>query len=179
VLRVHEVFGWHKEDFRKVTTAQIVANIAERCAARKIRVIYADMFEATGLAGLFAQHQIRYRAYHWSAQSKEDAIALLRTYVRDKTLSLPRHDALLNQLLSIRAIPQAGGTFRYTTGGKDYAAALISILHALNDPEVVGVDIDSDAMIQKVSHAASRRVVQWVGESSMGEPAMWRGNRNI
>lgn len=145
VLRVHDVMAFRPPGF---TTLDVVAAVAAKCRRYGVKVVFGDQFESGSLAGLFSQHRIGLRTWHWTRELKDEAIAgTLRRMVREKRISLTPHDLLRRHLLSIREIPSAGGTWKYPTSGLDTASALITLAMALSDPEVLGVNIDAHARI--------------------------------
>jgi hypothetical protein len=145
VLRIQEVMAFRPPGF---TTLDVVSVVASKCKQYAIRVIFGDQFESGSLAGLFSQHRIGLRTWHWDRELKDQAIAgTLRRLVREQRISLAPNDLLRRQLLSIREIPSPGGTWRYPTGGLDTASALITLAMALADPDVLGVQTDANARI--------------------------------
>jgi len=162
-LRVEEVFGFEPSKLRTLRIEDVIDHLAARCHAWGVRTVFADHFEQTALAGLLSQRGIRLKAYHWTEDSKTDAIGgSLRRYVREGTYSQIPHQKLYEELLSIREVPRAGGKWGYDTGGKDFAAALISLFHGLADPDVVNVSADPSVRIQGAPHQGHRGGRQWI-----------------
>lgn len=161
-LRVEEVFGFEPSRLRKLRIEDVIDHLAARCAAWGVRTVFADHFEQTALAGLLSQRGIRLKAYHWTEDSKADAIGgSLRRYVREGTFSIPslaqpEVRKLYEELLSIREVPRAGQKWGYETGGKDFAAALISLFHGLADPDVVNVTVDPSVHVRGAPHQGYR-----------------------
>lgn len=157
VLRIAEVHGWEGASVRGMTIGDIVAAVAARCRAWNIGTLFGDQFESTGIGGLLSQHGIKYRPYHWSADSKASVIGgTLKRHVRERTISIVPHSELYRELLSIREAPRAGGRWGYETGGLDFASALISLLHGLDDPEVIGLDPRPHAHVSDAAHQVQR-----------------------
>ena len=158
-LRIAEVGGWEGESMRGLRIEDLVRSLSARLHAWGCRTLFADDFESTGLGGLFHQRGIAYRPYHWSAESKAEAIGgTLRRYVRDRSISIVPHAELYRELLSIREVPRAGERWGYETGGLDYASALIALMHALNDPELVGLNDKPHARLEGAPHSGAPNI---------------------
>ncbi len=152
VLRVARVVGWGPP--HRTSINAIVDSVAANCKQLNIDVVFADQFEQAALGGLFSNHGIRYRSYHWTQESKDAAIAgNLRRMFREGGISLVPHEQLKRQLLSIREVPAAGRRWSYPTNGLDYASALITLCHALNDPELGANDGKAQARVDHNPHA--------------------------
>jgi hypothetical protein len=153
ILRIAEVGGWEGEALRSIKIEGVVRHLAGRLHAWGCDTLFADDFESTGLGGLFRQLGINYRPYRWTEASKMDAIGgTLRRFVRDRAISIVPHAELYRELLSIREVPRPGERWGYETRGLDYASALIALMHALNDPELVSLN-ERSVRLEGAPHA--------------------------
>lgn len=152
ILRIAEVGGWEGENMREIGVEGIVRQLSARLHSWGCATLFADDFESAGLTGLFRQQGINYQPYAWTEDSKRDAIGgTLKRMVRSRGISIVPHAELYRELLSIREVPRPRERWGYETGGLDYASALIAIMHALNDPETIGV-YERSARIEGAPH---------------------------
>lgn len=154
LLRIAHVGGVEGDELHHARIEGVIDRLASFCRRFGVRDVYADHFEQTALAGLAAQRGLLWHPYQWSEQSKMDAIGgTLKRYVRDREISITPHEELIRELLSIREVPRPGNKWGYETGGLDVASAVISLMHALNDPDRVGVNLHRGHRMQGVPHA--------------------------
>lgn len=135
-LAVLEVGGWSGDELRHVSMADIVKHIASRARAWGTGVVFGDQREEASLRSLFVQQQIAFVDYAWSIQSKDDAVQRLRRLLRERKLALCAHDAMRRELVGLKAHLLPSGKVKYATNGRDYASALITLMHAHVDGKV-------------------------------------------
>jgi hypothetical protein len=90
------------------------------------------------LAALLARHQLKLRSFTQTAQSKHEAVVLIRLLMRNKQIAIADHPLARRDLETYpRRI--VGGGFRYgerRSGQKhhwDYASLLVTLAHSLLD----------------------------------------------
>src|SRR5690606_17277875 len=137
-LAVVEVGGWEGEELRRVSMQTIVQRIAERCAHWGTRTVFGDQREEAALAALFRQQGIELKAYAWSEQSKDASVQHLRRMMRERKISICEHATMRRELLGMKARLMPSGRIRYETGGLDYASAVITLMHAVVEGEILG-----------------------------------------
>lgn len=125
--------------WRSVTADKIVEAIkAERDAWGAWGVV-GDQRENFSLSALFAQKGIRYISLPWTSANKPGAVELVRTWMRERTLWLPReqvkdnetrpHDRLRRELLAFEEKLTPSGQITFGARGKahdDFVALLIT-----------------------------------------------------
>jgi hypothetical protein len=135
-IAVMDVGGWSGDELRHVSMADIVKHVATRAQAWGTRVVFGDQREEASLRSLFAQRQINFVPYAWSIQSKDDAMQRLRQLLRARKLSLCEHENMRRELVGLKARLMPSGKVQYATNGRDYASALITLMHAHVDGQV-------------------------------------------
>jgi hypothetical protein len=136
-LKIGEVSGWSGDDLRRVSLATVAEHISERAKAWEARIVWGDQREEAGLRVLFAEHSTHFESFAWSEPSKDTAVMLLRRLMRERRLFLPPHEALRQQLLTMKARLLPSGRTRYETNGLDYASALITLMHAACERKIL------------------------------------------
>jgi hypothetical protein len=134
---VLETDGWKGDQMRTLTVADVVTKICARAEEYGVKTVYADNYERGALPELFAQHGITLKVYTWSQGSKHDAMTRLRRLMRERKLSLPDHPALRRQLSNLKQRLMPSGGVKYFLNGQDYASALVTLMHADVDGELV------------------------------------------
>src|SRR5690606_34835003 len=135
VLVVQAVGGWTGEQLRQVDMEQVVAHLANLAMRTGCSALLSDQHGDVFLASMFRRHGIRLRSYSQSAQSKHDAVTILRHLMRDGQFHVAaEHERLKQDLLTYpRRI--VGGGFRYGAPRAghhwDYASALVIAAHSM------------------------------------------------
>lgn len=133
MLVVGEVDGWEDEAMRATTLDKIAKALAGRANAWGAAAIFGDQREEAGLRSHLRE---RFVSYSWTEASKEEAVLRLARLLRERRLALTEHARLRRELLELRAQLMPSGRTRYMTNGRDYASALITLMHAHVDNRV-------------------------------------------
>lgn len=113
----------------QLTGDQVVAKLAQEARRRGVRVVHGDQRESMMLKAAFMRHGMRFVEHPWGGPSKERAVELVRSWMRDRRLALPEHERLHNELLMFeeRVSPSGGFTFGARgSGHDDYVALLLT-----------------------------------------------------
>jgi hypothetical protein len=117
----------------------VVDDVIAECKRRDIKKCVSDQCVFSTIAGQLQRSQIAFKEYHWNPESKEQSITLLNLMARSHGISLPVTPTELKREIGLtmaRATP--AGRYHYDTNGRDHVSALITLAHALGDPEVLG-----------------------------------------
>lgn len=146
VIRIEKIVAWNERggaDRPVPSLEEIVGWIGAECRARGIQKCVSDQCVFGPISGWLSKHGVRFKEYHWSQASKESAVTLLNDMFRSGGISITTQGegsaVMRRELHAIKARATAGGTWHYDTNGKDAASALITLAHALGDPEMLGV----------------------------------------
>jgi hypothetical protein len=139
---VSDVGGWSGAELRNESMASIVEHISDRAKALGTVTVFGDQREEASLRSLYAQRDISFVSFPWSEQSKDSAVMLLRRLMRERKLLLPHHDTLRRELRDLKARLMPSGRVRYETNGRDYASALITLCHAIDQKALVTSEAD-------------------------------------
>jgi hypothetical protein len=134
---VREVRGWEGEEQRGLSMQTIVEKISTCATSWGTGRVFGDQREEAALSALFAQQEIRLVSYAWSEPSKDAAVMALRRLMRERKLLLPAHERLKTELSTMKARLMPSGRVRYETNGLDYASALITLMHAHVEGEIL------------------------------------------
>lgn len=139
-IKIHEVFAFDGGFAGNVTGDEIADELARVARTHGIRVAHSDQRESLFLTTALSQRSITLHCHTWTNPSKAAAVALLRRWLADGTLSLPPSaNEMKRELLAFEEVisPASGMlTFGARRGGHDdYVALLITLAHAELNPE--------------------------------------------
>lgn len=114
-------FGSFDGDFWKQRLgSDVVEHIAEQCHRVGATAVHSDQREAYMLQSEFKRHGLKFTEHPYSMQSKPEAVARVRRWLRDGTIQLPKHDILHRELLNFSEVPTAGGGFTFKARGSGH-----------------------------------------------------------
>jgi hypothetical protein len=128
-LLIEDVDGVEGKFFGDVSADDIVSRLATLCRRRRIRKVHADQREEYALASLFRKAELSYHSHPYTASSKPDAVAQVRSWLRDRRIALPNHDKMRRELLEFEERITPSGTFTFGARGSghdDYACLLLT-----------------------------------------------------
>ena len=142
VRAIGAVDGGTRLSFDTVVARQ--ANVARQYGAK---MIHGDQYQQYPISSAFAKHGLAYIAHNWTNESKIDAVARLRTILRDDMLLIERTsegDKMRRQLCGLEEKVSAAGSLTY--GGRrathdDYAAVCLTLAMADAEGGVAGSPI--------------------------------------
>jgi hypothetical protein len=114
----------------------LIADEANDCKARGIDLVISDQRDAPAIEALLSRYSLAFRAYSYSATSKDAAIVTLRRLLREGTLSIAPNEDLRREMLSLSYHVSSSGTLIYETTGRDLVSCLVTLAHALNDGDL-------------------------------------------
>lgn len=138
VFRIHKIMSWSGRH----PMVDVVAECAAEFQRWDVDGIVADQRDEASLRGLFSQHGLRkYRAYHWTAESKHAAVQTIRRLQVARDLSCVPHAKMRAQVLAYGYALTAGGGYKYQGRGAhdDHAAVVLTFAHLLNDGDALGL----------------------------------------
>ena len=120
----------------------VARRFAGHCQAHGIGEIWGDQRGDAGMSSLLRPLGVRYRSFHWSVESKTEAIEHLVRLMREGRLLIVRGacDGMVKELRALQFRPRDGGSLDYRTHGQDQASALITAAHAWTSDEAHRVD---------------------------------------
>ena len=132
-----EADAFEGEALRRVSMADVVKHVADRAKAWGTWRIFGDQREEASLRSMFAEHGISLVTYAWSEPSKDVAFQAMRRLMRARKLLLPDHATLRREVGSVKAHLLPSGRTKYATNGLDYASALVTVMHAITDGQLL------------------------------------------
>lgn len=139
LVSVDAILSWGDTDAKRMDVIDVVDSVASECKRRGINKVVSDQCVFSMIGGQLQRKGITFKEYSWTQESKEQAVTLLNVMARSRTLALPASAPELKRELNIiTARATHTGRYSYDTNGRDFASALISLSHALGDPDVLG-----------------------------------------
>jgi hypothetical protein len=135
-VSVPVVRGIEGDDLRRYSMTEIVKGIARQCAELGCHTVFGDQRESASLSALFNAEGLAFTSYAWSETSKDAAFQTLRRLLRDRKISILNHEKTISQLRNVKAHLRPSGRTNYATNGLDYASAVITAVHAINDDKI-------------------------------------------
>jgi hypothetical protein len=139
VLRVDAIFAYEPGKGIAVTMTDLVRELVVYCRGAGIRNVFADDRESASLQALFNESWLAYRPYKLSGPSKQAAVETAHRLMREHTLSIAEDTVMRRQLHEYSAKLTATGHIQFAGRGPhdDRAAAIITLMHTLNDSELM------------------------------------------
>ncbi len=133
-LRFHEVDAFEGGFAGTVSGDDIADKLAAVAKRHDVIAAHSDQRESLFLCSALSQRGITMHAHNWTGPSKEAAVALVRRWLADGSLSLPA-DALelKRELLSFEEVISKSGALTYGARGSgkdDFAALIVTTAHA-------------------------------------------------
>lgn len=128
-LRFEDIDAVSGAFLRSVTAAQIVTRIVTLARKHKAIAVHGDQRDAWMLKSEFARHGVAFMEHTWTAQSKPDAVEIVRRWLREGALSLPEHETMQKELLAFEERINAAGNFSFGARGNghdDFVALLLT-----------------------------------------------------
>lgn len=156
IVAVTEIMSWGDSASSKMDVVDVTNELAEACKARGIKKVVSDQCLFSAIGGQLQRKGIQFKEYHWNPDSKEQAVTLLNLMARARSLSLPHHIELKREIGIVQARAMPSGRYHFDTNGRDHVSALITLAHALGDPDVLG-HYERSLRLSGVSHSMNRQ----------------------
>jgi nucleotide-binding universal stress UspA family protein len=133
-LKVELIDAVEGKFWEQRSSDEIVARVASVARDWGVTRVYSDQREAFTLRSAFLRHNLRFHSIPWTSSevaegSKPRAIALVRRWLADDVLILPRDERLKRELLGMQEKFSPSGALTYGARGSahdDRAAVLIT-----------------------------------------------------
>lgn len=135
MLRVEAVHSWRGRH----PMGDVVAEMAGILKRHGAEALATDQRSDTAVQALFSQHSIRATSYHWTNESKHDAVQALARSLAAREISICESPRLREQMLAYGYKLAPGGRFVYQGRGAndDHVAALLTGHMFLGSPEAL------------------------------------------
>ena len=178
MISFDEVCGFEGAFFAQDAGDVIVDHLAKIAHERGVRSVFADQRESLMLASAFSKRKLSYEVCDWTSASKPEAVERVRTWLRDGTIALCKHDRLRTELLAFEERITPSGAFTFGARGSghdDYVALLLTTALA----EIAGSLVAHTPLIIPT---AARRAIEAdrVRRNALGAlrgPESWFGGR--
>jgi len=138
---------------RGITSDAVVRRIANVAHAEGAQTVFADKYNAMPLQADFARNRLAYVPQEWNAETKTDALAVLRQWLGDGDLMIEQTtegEKLIEELINLREIIRPSGSVAIgaRTGNDDRACCLLNIAMAQASLALTGSPLRIDRRIR-------------------------------
>jgi len=128
-IRFADFNSFEPKVVRKIGGAACMDRIIQFGQARKVTLYATDQRDKLTTEDAFKRHNVRGIVYDWTAASKPAAVERVRQWFFERTIALPPHETLKNELLMFEERTSASGSFTYGARGSghdDFVSLLIT-----------------------------------------------------
>lgn len=137
-LRISEIGGIEGGFQGQITGEQIAEQIARLARKHKIKRVNSDQREALFLESELRKKRLRFHSHTWTAQSKQQAVTLVRRWLSSGVLSIEPHEPMRRELLGFEEVVSPAGMLTFGARGghhDDFVALLITLAHCELNPQ--------------------------------------------
>jgi hypothetical protein len=113
------------------TPVHAVARIAEDADTWGARRVFADQYASAFISKDFEARKLNYNPIPWTADTKRDAVEVLRRLLREGRVSFVAHPRLKSELYGLKRRLAPQGKELFDTNGKDFLSTVLAVCTAI------------------------------------------------